>query len=120
MTLLGERADVGDLLCAADVFVLSSRREGMPGSVIEAMALETPVVASDLPQVREIVSDECAILVRPGDVDGFTKAILECQEHRDATERREERAFITFGEHFTITETARRMIGFYERCLAQS
>ena len=120
VTLLGERADVADLLCAADVFVLSSRREGMPGSVIEAMALETPVVASDLPQVREIVSDECAMLVRPGDVDGFTKAILECQEHRDATERRVERAFITFGEHFTITETARRMIGFYERCLAQS
>ena len=76
----------------------------MPGSVIEAMALETPVVASDLPQVREIVSDECAMLVRPGDIDGFTKAILECAEKRHATERRVERAFNTFGEHFTITE----------------
>ena len=87
VTLLGERADVGDLLCAADVFVLSSRREGMPGSVIEAMALETPVIASDLPQVREIVSDECAMLVRPGDVDGFTKAILECGDDLRAQRR---------------------------------
>ena len=120
VTLLGERADVADLLCAADVFALSSRREGMPGSVIEAMALETPVIASDLSQVREIVSDECAMLVRPGDVDGFTKAILECHQNRDATERRVERAFTTFGEHFTIADTARRMIGFYERCLSQS
>ncbi len=120
VTLLGERADVADLLCAADVFVLSSRREGMPGSVIEAMALETPIVASDLPQVREVVGDGCAMLVRAGDVDGFANAILECQEQRGATERRVERGFTMFGEHFTIADTARRMLGFYERCLTQS
>jgi glycosyltransferase involved in cell wall biosynthesis len=119
VTLLGERADVADLLCAADVFVLSSRREGMPGSVIEAMALETPIVASDLPQVREIASDGCAMLVRAGDVDGFARAILDCENHRDSTKRRVECAFTRFGEHFTIADTARRMLGFYERCMTK-
>jgi glycosyltransferase involved in cell wall biosynthesis len=119
VTLLGERADVADLLCAADVFVLSSRREGMPGSVIEAMALETPIVASDLPQVREIASDGCAVLVRAGDVDGFTRAILDCENHRDSTKRRVECAYTTFAEHFTIADTARRMLGFYERCMTK-
>ena len=56
--------------------------EGMPGSVIEAMALETPVVASDLPQVREVAGD-CALLVPVGDVDGFARAMLECLKQRD-------------------------------------
>ncbi len=54
VVFLGTRDDVPDLLCAADVFVLPSRREGSPGVVLEALALEAPVVASDLPGVREV------------------------------------------------------------------
>ena len=39
------------------VFVSASRWEGSPGSVIEAMALETPIVATDIPAVREVVGE---------------------------------------------------------------
>ena len=63
---LGERADVPDLLCAADLFVLASRREGMPGALIEAMALEAPLLTSDLPVVRELLGEpEAASVVVP-------------------------------------------------------
>ena len=55
---LGARDDIPDLMVAADVFVLPSRWEGLPGAVIEAMALETPVVATDLPGVREVLGPE--------------------------------------------------------------
>lgn len=55
--LLGERSDVPDLVCAADVVVISSTREGMPGVALEAMALGTPVVARPIDSVRTVLGD---------------------------------------------------------------
>lgn len=57
VVFLGHTESVGDVLAAADIFVLPSIYEGLPGVVIEAMALGLPVVASDLPQVREVVQE---------------------------------------------------------------
>lgn len=51
---LGERSDIASLLSAADVLLLPSLREGLPGVVLEALAVGVPVVANDLPGVREI------------------------------------------------------------------
>jgi glycosyltransferase involved in cell wall biosynthesis len=66
--LAGERSDVPELLAASDVFVLSSRSEGLPVSVLEAMAAELPIVASRVGGVAELVVDrETGILVPPGD-----------------------------------------------------
>lgn len=51
---VGERTDVGRWLAAADVSILPSVLEGLPGAVLESLAVGTPVVASDLSGVREI------------------------------------------------------------------
>ena len=53
--LLGQRSDIAALMCAADVFVFPSLYEGLGGALIEAMALEAPIVAFDVPAVRETV-----------------------------------------------------------------
>jgi len=52
----GERHDVPRLLKAADMMLFPSLREGLPGVVLEACAAGTPVLASDLPGVREIAA----------------------------------------------------------------
>ena len=52
--LCGERTDVPRLLKAADVLVFPSLWEGLPGVVLEASAAGTPVLASDIPTIREI------------------------------------------------------------------
>jgi glycosyltransferase involved in cell wall biosynthesis len=116
VTLLGERSDVPDLLCAADVFALPSLREGMPGSVIEAMALEVPVVTSDLPQVRE-VTGSAALRVPVGDVPALAAAILEVVDAPAAAQQRAAEARRRFLERFTIDQTAREMVAFYRRSL---
>lgn len=53
---LGERADAVDLIDQADVLILTSVREGLPGVVLEALSTGTPVVSSNLPGVHYIAS----------------------------------------------------------------
>ena len=55
INLLGHREDIGELLCAADVFVLCTRFEGQSISVLEAMAAGLPVVATNVPGMDELV-----------------------------------------------------------------
>jgi glycosyltransferase involved in cell wall biosynthesis len=73
---LGARNDVADLMVASDVVSVPSRVEGMPGTVLEAMALERPVVASDIPMVREAIGD-CAVALVPVDDATALAAALE-------------------------------------------
>jgi glycosyltransferase involved in cell wall biosynthesis len=69
---LGLRTDVPDLLVASDAFVLSSRWEGSPNALLEALAAAVPVVATDVGGVRELVQNgRSGFLVPPGDVDAL-------------------------------------------------
>jgi len=76
--LLGYRNDVLSIMANADVFVLPSRIEGLPGVILEAMYGRLPVVAYDVGGISEVVkSGETGWLVTPGDEAGFVKAIEE-------------------------------------------
>jgi glycosyltransferase involved in cell wall biosynthesis len=73
----GLRNDVPRILRALDVFVLPSWREGMPRSIIEAMAVGLPVVATDIRGCREeVVHGETGLLVPPRDPMKLAEAML--------------------------------------------
>jgi glycosyltransferase involved in cell wall biosynthesis len=70
------RAQVLGLMAAADAVVLSSAWENFPHGVVEALAMGTPVVATRVGGVPEIVRDgENGLLVEPGDVEAFGGAL---------------------------------------------
>src|SRR5204862_770610 len=74
--LLGYRDDATRLIAGADLFVLASHHEGLPVSVMEALALGVPVVAPAVGGLQEAVTDgESGVLVRPDDAAALAGAI---------------------------------------------
>lgn len=74
--LLGERKDIPQILAASDVFVLSSRWEGLPYTIIEAMISGLPVVATHVGGVPELVEDGVTgFLVPPGNPGALAQAL---------------------------------------------
>jgi glycosyltransferase involved in cell wall biosynthesis len=73
---LGVRRDVPELMSAADGYVLSSAWEGMPVVLLEAAAVELPVVATQVGGVSEVVEDgTTGLLVPPGDPAALARAM---------------------------------------------
>ena len=80
--LLGHRRDIPELLSAYDIFALPSLSEGHPNALIEAMAVELPVVASDIAGVNETVEHSVSgLLVPSGDSEALAQAILELSQN---------------------------------------
>lgn len=76
--LVGFRADVADIVAAADVFCLSSVWEGVPLAAQEAILLGTPIVSTDVGGMSELISDRrSGRLVPPGDAAALAAAIDE-------------------------------------------
>lgn len=100
---------------ACDVVLLTSRFEGVPYVAYEAMAMATPIVTSDLPGVRELVTPAAGVLINPReDPDAYASAIAELaadpQRRRELGAAGRARARSEFplqrmaGEHATLYE----------------
>lgn len=111
---------VHDYIAATDVFVLPSYREGMPRSLLEAMAAETPVIATDIRGCREIVSHGwTGWLYPPHDVE--TLAALIERVYDSPEERRKEmgrRARAVILDRFTEPAYVERQVEAIERLTA--
>lgn len=87
--LLGHRADIVDLHHTFDVFVQSSSNEGAPNAVLEAMALETPVVATAVGGTSQLVRNDIdGLLVPAGNPDALAEAINRVLNDDQATATR--------------------------------
>ena len=84
---LGWRSDLDRIYGATDTFVLTSRNEGTPVALIEAMASEVPAVSTDVGGVRDVMpNDRVGVLVPSGDLDRLMAAVEQLaasQQRRD-------------------------------------
>jgi glycosyltransferase involved in cell wall biosynthesis len=74
---LGQRSDVPALLAASTALVHPSAREGLPRSIMEAMAMRTPVIGTSIRGTGELLSGGAGWLVDVGDVDGLADAMSQ-------------------------------------------
>ncbi|MFH1368199.1 MAG: glycosyltransferase [Elusimicrobiota bacterium] len=76
LLLLGWRGDINELLSVSDIFLMPSREESFPQSILEAMAMSLPVVASDVGGVKELVDEGVTgTLKKSCDTLSFSKAL---------------------------------------------
>jgi len=74
---LGEISEVRELLYLTDVFVLPTYREGFPRSVMEAMAMNVPVITTNVPGANEVVTHNYdGIVIEPQNVRVLSEAII--------------------------------------------
>lgn len=113
---LGPRDDVPELLTAADLFVSASLYEGLPGAIVEAMALGVPVVASDIPGVRDVVEDErSALLVPPEDPRALAVAMAKVLDQPSIARSLGTRGKEEFARRFTLDVSVRKMVALYQQ-----
>lgn len=119
--ILGFRDDVPDLLAAADVFVLSSRQEGMPISILEAMAARKPVVATDVGGCAEpIAHDETGLIVPPESPEALGQALISLLSDRERAQTMGAAGRERVEREFTVDRMVEQHLALYDRLLAQS
>ncbi len=115
VVLTGYRKDVLQIVRHAHAFVLPSNIEGLPGVILEAMHVRTPVIAYDVGGVSEVVkSGETGWLVRAGDETGFVSAVQEVL-NSDSMDRIKENAFHLVTNEFDNRMIAKRFLEVYQR-----
>ena len=100
--LLGQRADVPEILNATDVFVLSSDYEGNPLSVMEAMAAGKPMICTAVGGVPELVEDGCGLLVPPRNAQALSNAMSRMLENPSARKSMGEKSARRAVERFDL------------------
>ena len=117
VTLLGARRDVLDLVAAADAVCLPSEAEALPMSILEAMALARPVVATDVGGTPDqVVDGETGYLVQAGDTAAVTRALLALADEPRTASRMGAAGRVRQGERFT----GEAMVDGYERAFEEA
>jgi glycosyltransferase involved in cell wall biosynthesis len=112
---LGHRSDIADLHHAFDLFVQSSEYEGTPNAVLEAMAMETPLVATDVGGTRELaIPGKDALIIPSGDVSRLQSAIEDVLLDPAAARTRAIAARRRVESDLSFETRTRRLEGIYE------
>jgi glycosyltransferase involved in cell wall biosynthesis len=113
----GDRRDVGSFLARSDVFVLSSRTEGLPVSLLEALAAGLPMIVTDVGGMSEVVKPSGAgAIVAPSDPQALAAAITRLAQSRELLEEMGRKGRSYYEEHFTPERMADDYARLYARC----
>lgn len=103
--LTGHISDARKYLKAFDLFVLPSVKEGQPWVILEAMAAETPIVATNIAGIPEMIKNDISgLLVEPTDFDALATVIEKMLVHPSLAHEMAQNAFTAVKEKFNIVK----------------
>ena len=112
--LTGWRQDIPRILKALDIFVLTSLWEGLPISVLEAMAASLPVIATNTGGIAEVVSGgKTGFLVPPGDVNRMTEKLNNLLADENLRKQLGENAKTSLGSEFSVENMVKNTENLY-------
>jgi glycosyltransferase involved in cell wall biosynthesis len=112
--MLGERRDVQQWLAHADAFILSSISEGLPLSVLEAMAAGLPCILTRVGGMSEVIEqNDTGLLVEPSDPAALASAIVTYATNREHLADIGRRARAIYTQRFTPTRMAQEYLALY-------
>ena len=110
---LGVLDEIPQLLAQSKLFVLSSNYEGLPMTILEAMAAGVPVIATRVGGIPDVIEDGGnGVLVNPGDVDGLAAAVRRLLEDPYEANRYAEKALLDVRK-YGIDEVAKQYMDLY-------
>ena len=115
----GYRNDVYNYMNAADVLVLPSLSEGCPNVVLEACACGTPVVASRVGAVPELIEDgKTGFIVSPRSISEIKQALVQLMENPSLRQRMGKQARARMAKEFTWDATCKKLEVFYKQVIS--
>jgi glycosyltransferase involved in cell wall biosynthesis len=118
--LLGHVGDPRWLYQALDLFVLSSLREGLPNVVLEAMALEVPVIATRIAGLPKLIEDGVdGVLVPPADLPALTVAMDKLLGDEATRNRLSQAGRQTIESRFAFSRRMERVVAVYDQVLGR-
>jgi glycosyltransferase involved in cell wall biosynthesis len=118
--LLGARSEIPELLNTLDIFVLPSLSEGLPMSILEAMACGLPVVATRVGGIPEVVLDgQTGILVSSQDVPQFASALETLVQQKSIRENLGSQGRQRVVEHFSRQRMVQEYQALYESLMCE-
>ena len=120
VSFLGKRDDVPALLRQADIFVLPSLYEGLPVSVLEAMAAGTPVIATDVGGTGEAITHcETGMLIPPADPAALARALRELLDNPSLRQSLGAAGRERVRAEFSVERMCSRVQAIYDEILAK-
>ena len=114
----GIRKDMPGVYCACDMMVNTSLIEGLPMTILEAMASRLPIIATKVGAVPQVIKNEKnGILLEPGNPDALFRAIISLANDSSKRQALAQVAYKDVREHFSDRRMSEEYKNFYQKLL---
>lgn len=116
---LGFRRDIPALICASNAVLLTSAREGLPRSIMEAFCAATPVIGTKIRGIQDLLADECGLLVEVGNIEALAKAMATIIDRPESARKMGENGRRKIAD-YDVSKIIKLYVDIYDRALSES